>query len=158
MAIKKNLIHFNSFENFNSYKLSANSSNTEYTVGVSTEVKSGAPDILWSSIVYIKDTKKMWTHGTLYEYFEDAPNDAKEYFRKNGKWAEVLDASTANHGLMTSDMVSELIKCSDSRIDRKEMTNVTYDDSAVDVIIEGMKEKEYQTLLERGVDMTLISI
>ena len=59
---------------------------------------------------------------------------------------------------MTSGMVEELIKVSDSRIDRKTMTDVEYDDSAVDIIVEGMKEKEYQTLVERGVDMTLVAI
>ena len=59
---------------------------------------------------------------------------------------------------MTSGMVEELIKVSDSRIDRKTMTDVDYDDSAVDIIVEGMKEKEYQTLTEKGVDMTLVAI
>ena len=158
MAIKKKLIHFNSYEVFNSYKLSANSSNTAYTVGGNVEVITGAPDILWQPIVYIKDKSKMWTHGILYDYIEDAPVDDKEYVRKNGEWAEVLDASTTNHGYMTSGMVEELIKVSDSRIDRKTMTDVEYDDSAVDIIVEGMKEKEYQTLVERGVDMTLVAI
>ena len=38
------------------------------------------------------------------------------------------------------------------------MTDVEYDDSAVDIIVEGMKEKEYQTLTEKGVDMTLVAI
>ena len=70
----------------------------------------------------------------------------------------MLDASTGNHGYMTSGMVKELIKVSDSRIDRKTMTDVEYDDSAVDIIVEGMKEKEYQTLTEKGVDMTLVAI
>ena len=147
-----------SFRIFNSYKLSANSSNTTYTVGDNVEVIAGAPDILWQSIVYIKDKRKMWTHGILYDYIEDAPVDDKEYVRKNGEWAEVLDASTGNHGYMTSGMVEELIKVSDSRIDRKTMTDVEYDDSAVDIIVEGMKEKEYQTLTEKGVDMTLVAI
>jgi hypothetical protein len=56
MAINKKLIHFNNFENFNSKKLSANAENTEYTLGINGEKQSGPPDILWHSIVYIKDT------------------------------------------------------------------------------------------------------
>lgn len=66
MAINKKLIHFNTFENFNSKKLSANIENTLYTLGVDGEIQSGSPDILYQSIVYIKDTKQQWTHGQLY--------------------------------------------------------------------------------------------
>lgn len=67
MAINKKLIHFNTFENFNSKKLSANAENTQYTLGVNGEIQTGSPDILYQSIVYIKDTKQQWTHGTLYK-------------------------------------------------------------------------------------------
>lgn len=63
MAINKKLIHFNTFENFNSKKLSANVENTQYTIGINGEIQSGSPDILYQSIVYIKDTKQQWTHG-----------------------------------------------------------------------------------------------
>ena len=66
MAINKKLIHFNTFENFNSKKLSANIENTKYTLGVDGEIQNGSPDILYQSIVYIKDTKQQWTHGQLY--------------------------------------------------------------------------------------------
>ena len=66
MAINKKLIHFESFENFNSQKLSANKENNAYTLGISKEISSGEPDILYQSIVYIKDTKQQWTHGQLY--------------------------------------------------------------------------------------------
>ena len=34
MAINKKLIHFETFENFNSKKLSANKENTKYTLGI----------------------------------------------------------------------------------------------------------------------------
>ena len=63
MAINKKLIHFNTFENFNSKKLSANIENTKYTLGIDGEIQTGSPDILYQSIVYIKDTKQQWTHG-----------------------------------------------------------------------------------------------
>ena len=67
MAINKKLIHFENFENFNSKKLSANKENTKYTIGISGEVINGTDiDILYQSIVYIKDTQQQWTHGTLY--------------------------------------------------------------------------------------------
>lgn len=66
MAINKKLIHFNTFENFNSKKLSANVENTKYTLGVNGEIQTGSPDILYQSIIYIKDTQQQWTHGQLY--------------------------------------------------------------------------------------------
>lgn len=66
MAINKKLIHFKSFSDFNSKKLSANEENTQYTLGVDGEVTTGSPEILYQSIVWIKDTKQQWTHGQLY--------------------------------------------------------------------------------------------
>ena len=66
MAINKKLIHFRRFEDFNSKKLSANENDTAYTVGVSETVLEGAVDVKYSSICWIKDVQKMWTHGTLY--------------------------------------------------------------------------------------------
>jgi hypothetical protein len=63
MAINKKLIHFENFSNFNSKKLSANKENTKYTIGVNGTTQTGSPDILYQSIVYIKDTKQQWTHG-----------------------------------------------------------------------------------------------
>ena len=66
MAINKKLIHFDKFNTFNSKRLSANANNDQYTIGISGEKFSGSPDILYHSIVYIKDTKQQWTHGQLY--------------------------------------------------------------------------------------------
>ena len=45
MAINKKLIHFNTFENFNSKKLSANIENTQYTLGIDGAVTDGDPDV-----------------------------------------------------------------------------------------------------------------
>ena len=67
MAINKKLIHFNNFSTFNSKKLSANSENTKYTLGINGAVTNGSPEILYQSICYIKDTKQQWTHGQLYD-------------------------------------------------------------------------------------------
>lgn len=66
MAINKKLIHFNKKATFNSRKLSANDSNTQYQVGGTGTVQTGAPDINYQSIVYIKDSKEIWTHGQFY--------------------------------------------------------------------------------------------
>lgn len=66
MAINKKLIHFNKKTTFNSQKLSANDSNTQYQVGGTGAVQTGAPDINYQSIVYIKDSKEIWTHGQFY--------------------------------------------------------------------------------------------
>lgn len=66
MAINKKLIHFNKKTTFNSQKLSANDSNTQYQVGGTGTVQTGAPDINYQSIVYIKDSKEIWTHGQFY--------------------------------------------------------------------------------------------
>lgn len=66
MAINKKLIHFNNKTTFNSQKLSANASNTQYQVGGTGTVQAGAPDINYQSIVYIKDSKEIWTHGQFY--------------------------------------------------------------------------------------------
>lgn len=41
MAIKKKLIHFRNFSDFNSKKLSANVDNTQYTEGVADQVYDG---------------------------------------------------------------------------------------------------------------------
>lgn len=66
MAINKKLIHFNKKATFNSQKLSANDSNTQYQVGGTGTVQTGAPDINYQSIAYIKDSKEIWTHGQFY--------------------------------------------------------------------------------------------
>lgn len=66
MAINKKLIHFKTFENFNSKKLSANEENTQYTLGVDGAVTDGEPDVKYQSICWIKDVQKIWTHSTIY--------------------------------------------------------------------------------------------
>ena len=72
MAINKKLIHFKNFSDFNSKKLSANEENTQYTRGVDGVLTEGAPDILYQSICWIKDTKQQWTHGQLYSTTNDS--------------------------------------------------------------------------------------
>lgn len=59
MAINKKLIHFKNYSDFNSKKLSANETNTAYRLGVDGTIIAGEPDILYQSICWIKDVKKM---------------------------------------------------------------------------------------------------
>lgn len=80
MAIQKRFIHFKKFSDFNSKKLSANETNTQYTVGVSGATQDGEPDILYQSYVWIKDTKQQWTHGQLYD---GATSDLSNYATKD---------------------------------------------------------------------------
>ena len=77
MAINKKLIHFNNFSTFNSKKLSANVENTQYTIGIEGEIQSGAPEILYQSICWIKDTKQQWTHGQIYNCDSLTEEDVK---------------------------------------------------------------------------------
>lgn len=81
MAINKKLLHFNEYQNFNSKKLSANSDNTQYTIGIEGQIYNGEDlDIKYQSIVFIKDTKQIWTHGQLYNQ-QDI--DLSDYYTKS---------------------------------------------------------------------------
>ena len=51
---------------FNTLKLSANINNTTYTIGPGGTVYTGTPDISYESIVFVSETKCIWTHGDLY--------------------------------------------------------------------------------------------
>lgn len=67
MAIEKKLIHFNKNKDFQS-KLSEN-------------------EILDTSIVFVKDTSKIYTHGTEYQYigwsYIDAPKGFTSYLLRD---------------------------------------------------------------------------
>ena len=106
MAINKKLIHFNTFENFNSKKLSANIENTKYTLGVNGEIQKGSPDILYQSIVYIKDTKQQWTHGQLYTSDDN-------YFETKVESQNKLQEAKSYTDNKTDDIKSELVKKQD---------------------------------------------
>lgn len=76
MAINKKLIHFNKREDFD--KKSKATSANDTTV-----------DILYSSIVFIKDTQEIWTHGKIYP----APYTKEEL---DAFLADKADVSTLN--------------------------------------------------------------
>ena len=90
MAINKKLIHFKNYSDFNSKKLSANETNTAYRLGVDGEVTSGNPDILFQSICWIKDVKKMWTHDTVYDCSGGANIDFSNYVTQ-AEFVEFVD-------------------------------------------------------------------
>ena len=62
MAINKKFIHANTL------------------AGFQKELSAG--NILDTSIVFIKDVQKIWTHGQYYS-ITDAPADGNSYVRKN---------------------------------------------------------------------------
>ena len=72
MATK--LIHCKTYSTFNSKKLSAQVENTSYTVGVNGSKVAGTPEINYQDIVFIKDTRQIWTHGCLYGVPYDNPD------------------------------------------------------------------------------------
>lgn len=93
----KKLIHFNHASDFKKKKVSASASNKTYTIGGEGEVFVGAPDILYSQIVFIKDTHQICTHGELYDCVPRA--DVTEIDNKVGKLAAVV--GVANEELET---------------------------------------------------------
>ncbi len=68
-------LHFKTYDNFKTQKLSANESDTAYTVGPESEIiEFGTPDVMWDSIAFVKDKGVFWTHGKLYDNAEDLSN------------------------------------------------------------------------------------
>lgn len=101
MAIKKKLIHFKNYSDFNSKKLSANEANTQYTQGVGGAIQNGSPDILYQSICWIKDTKQQWTHGQLYDLSGggEIPDLADVAF--SGDYEDLSNKPTIPNGTIT---------------------------------------------------------
>lgn len=120
MAINKKLIHFKTFANFNSQKLSANEANTKYTTGISGTETSGNPDILYQSICFIKDTQQIWTHGQIYNASADGSGVIIKFNQvfEDGKsvtsnetnlFDKVLEASNANVPVFFHDTNSPIL-------------------------------------------------
>lgn len=79
MAIEKKLIHFNEFSVFKEKKLSANTSNDSYYKIESPEtIISGSPDLKYQSIVFIRSTRQIWTHGRLYDCSLESLGELKD--------------------------------------------------------------------------------
>lgn len=65
--INRDLLYYDTFETFNSLKLSANQFNTHYTLGVAGEEQEGEPLIAWKTAVFIDDTRQIWIRGKLWD-------------------------------------------------------------------------------------------
>lgn len=78
--IKKKNVHFNKYADFLGKKLSANVENTKYYIlsDETNEIKEGEPDIMYQSFVVIKDVKKFWTHGVLYDFIQRDESEETE--------------------------------------------------------------------------------
>ena len=68
MAIDKKFIHFKTYDNF----ISHNGIGSEANITIPTEGSEDTGDAIYgqikgSSVVFIKDVQKMWTHGQLYD-------------------------------------------------------------------------------------------
>lgn len=87
--INKKFIHFDRFATFNTKKLSVNAANTQYKVGVEGDTMTGSPDIMFQSIVFIKDEGYLFTHGKLYN--------------ASGEAIKLRNASTINNTLFTGE-------------------------------------------------------
>lgn len=120
MAINKKLIHFNLKSVFNSKKLSANAENTQYQIGGVGTTYDGAPDINYQSIVYIKDTQEIWTHGQLYPRGITAQIIRIDYILSNNTY-NIYHKGIA----LTTEKFQEILRNSDTASD-KYITIITY--------------------------------
>lgn len=84
-GIKRN-IHVADIATLANKKMSANATNTSYTLGLSGEVTVGTPDVLYQQVVFIKSTGQIWTHGNLYGITEynELENKPIEVSENNG--------------------------------------------------------------------------
>lgn len=64
--INRDLLFYDTFDQFNRLKLSANAANTKFTVGMQGAVYDGAPLIAWQTAVFIGDTRQIWIRGKLW--------------------------------------------------------------------------------------------
>lgn len=66
--INKKLIHFNNKSQFNEAYVASDAGNTKWVYKGTTyaSVPANSNGIKYQSIVYIKDTQEVWTHGQMY--------------------------------------------------------------------------------------------
>ena len=67
MAIDKKLIHFNYKETFMSEKNGVNNDPEKVTSGDESKGTAIYGQVKGTSIVFIKDSREIWTHGNLYK-------------------------------------------------------------------------------------------
>lgn len=93
-------IHFNNMSDFQGKKLGADLENKTYTIGTGTEIKTGEPEIPYDSIVFIKDEKKIWTHGCLYAESSSGPLQCKTTMQNNTLKLTCSDNSSPEIGIV----------------------------------------------------------
>ena len=65
--IQKPNLHFNLAAEFWAKKISVDIDNTTYITGsIDAEPVTGEPDIMYDSVVFIKETRQIWMLGELY--------------------------------------------------------------------------------------------
>ena len=174
MAINKKLIHFEEFSNFNSMKLSANKENTQYTIGISDTIydleEGKSVDILYQSIVYIKDTQQQWTHGQIY-------NDTLVIDIGSLEQGDTWDGHTFEgslndiEGLSFNIIKNAILNHKQIIFNWDNLYNITYssyDDSSllvgfvlsdgqvdVQIALDVNEEEEYQLYLREGFNITV---
>ena len=62
--IDKPFFSINTIDEFNSLKISMNKQNTKYTLN--NQQYDGEPDVSFYTIIFINDTKQIWTRGGFY--------------------------------------------------------------------------------------------
>lgn len=67
MAIDKKLIHFNSKKTFMSENNGVNNDPEKVTSGDESKGTAIYGQVKGTSIVFIKDSREIWTHGNLYK-------------------------------------------------------------------------------------------
>jgi len=65
--IQKENLFFKTMESFVKHKVSADVKNSTYRQGSLEGIPSeGEPDVMWQSVVFIKQTQQIWTHGEFF--------------------------------------------------------------------------------------------
>lgn len=65
--IQKQNLFYPTMASFLSKKISADAANTSYvTDSLDADPEQGEPDIMFSSVVFIADTRQIWTRGVLF--------------------------------------------------------------------------------------------
>lgn len=88
--LNKRKLNFAKMETFKQKKISANSANTAYTLGLDGSVQQGEPDVMWQTICFIKDEQKIWTGGQLYSC-DPNPTKVSELNNDSG-YQKTIDA------------------------------------------------------------------
>lgn len=110
MAIDKKLIHFKTKENFNSAN-GVNGSVDAPTAGSEANGNAEYGQIKGTSIVFIKDSGEIWTHGNLY---------------RSVNWSKIKEIDGIDEGWYSDDYAFD----DDNKMLR---SSVVFDDSAVPV-------------------------